>query len=102
VEIRAEYGEQQVTITVTDNGIGMEPKNFQRIFEIFQRLHGPGMYPGAGMGLAICQQIVQRHGGRIWVESTVGQGSRFHFTLGLPGETLDKPLAATSIGNNPS
>jgi signal transduction histidine kinase len=102
VEIRAEYGEQQVTITVTDNGIGMDPKDFQRIFEIFQRLHASGTYPGAGMGLAICQQIVQRHGGRIWVESRVGQGSSFHFTLGLPGETLDKPVAATSIGNNPS
>jgi PAS domain S-box-containing protein len=81
VHISAERSDGLWKLTVADNGIGIDPAYKNQVFGIFQRLHGGGKYSGSGIGLAICQKIVQRYGGRIWVESEPGRGSRFMFTL---------------------
>ncbi len=81
IAIEAENTGKEWIITVADNGIGIDPKYYERVFLIFQRLHRRGEFEGTGIGLAVCKKIVEHHGGRIWVDSTPGEGSRFSVTL---------------------
>jgi len=81
VHIAAECQDRQRVFTVRDNGIGIQPEFKEQIFGLFSRLHNSDRYSGTGIGLAICQRIVERYHGRIWVDSEPGCGSRFRFTL---------------------
>lgn len=86
IRVSAEVKGEVWEIAVSDNGIGIDPEDQDRIFQIFQRLHTQSEYSGTGIGLAVCQRIVERHGGRIWAESRVGEGSTFRFTVREGGQ----------------
>lgn len=81
ITVSVEALDREWSFCVADNGIGIEERHYERIFEMFERLHCASEYPGTGIGLAICRRVIHRHGGRIWVESVLGQGSKFSFTL---------------------
>lgn len=89
VSISAEREGRFWHITVTDNGIGIDPRHHDRIFGLFKRLHQRDDFSGTGIGLAICRKVVERHGGEIWVESELGNGAKFHLTL--PAELEESP-----------
>ncbi len=81
VHVSAERGPEVWTVTVADNGIGVDDQSRERIFAMFERLHPRERFKGTGIGLSICKRIIERRGGRIWVEANPGGGSRFRFSL---------------------
>jgi signal transduction histidine kinase len=85
VRVSAEVQGTTAIFAVTDNGIGMDPGQAERIFQPFHRLHGEEEYPGTGIGLAVCERIIEQHGGRIWAQSAPNEGSTFRFTLPVAG-----------------
>ncbi|MCK9294289.1 MAG: PAS domain S-box protein [Desulfobulbaceae bacterium] len=85
IQISAEPREREWVICVRDNGIGIDPKHYDRIFLMFKRLHRRGEYPGTGIGLAVCKKIVERHGGRMWIEQALPHGTSFYIALPAGG-----------------
>ena len=92
ITISARVRDEGLELVVRDNGIGMDPDRLGQIFDMFKRLHTEQEFPGNGMGLSLCQRIVEAHGGRIWAKSEPGKGTAIHLTLDIKGPAI----AATS------
>ena len=97
VRVEAERQQEHWQLSVSDNGIGIEPEYLEKIFVIFQRLHTREVYPGAGIGLSLSKRIVERHNGVIWVESQKDEGSTFRFTLAEPSVELEDDKSLTEF-----
>ncbi|MFH1532594.1 MAG: ATP-binding protein, partial [Pseudomonadota bacterium] len=93
ISLTAAINGGEVILGVTDNGIGIDQKFAEHIFEPFRRLHSDSEFEGSGIGLSICRKVVERHGGRLWMESSEGEGSCFLFTLPL---AIDDPPGGAS------
>lgn len=89
VHVSCECKDEEVVFCFEDNGIGIDQKYYDKIFVIFKRLHSHDQYTGTGIGLAVCQNIVEQHGGKIWLQSKLGEGSRFYFSLPIKKSILD-------------
>lgn len=97
IRISVKDSPEEFRFAVSDNGIGIDPEYHERIFEVFRRLHGKKI-PGTGIGLSICQRVVERYGGRIWVESQTGRGATFIFTLPHATPQVSAPQVSRSTG----
>ncbi len=92
IQVSALLQQDHYLFSIQDNGIGIDEKYWEQIFEIFKRLHSQDDYPGTGIGLATCRKIVEQHGGSIWLKSEVGQGSTFYFTVPTEHKTVDQKM----------
>jgi PAS domain S-box-containing protein len=99
IQISARQEGQNWIFWVKDNGIGIEPRYFKRIFQVFQRLCTREEYPGNGIGLAICKKIVERHHGRIWLESQAGAGTKFYFTIPVTAAEIQEEVTSVGIAH---
>lgn len=97
IRVTAERQRDEWLFSVQDNGIGIDTKHQEAVFEVFRRLHTQHAYPGTGIGLAVCRRVVERHGGRIWVEPTPGRGSVFSFTLPVAEEVIEHDRRASDM-----